>query len=260
MAKDTGMAGNTANSIAGIAVGTGGTVQRSTVTNSAQAGVLFSGTGGTVVRGNRIESYCVRFADCGAVYTWNGPKASRRTTDQSWTVENNRIVDGKANYNGAPGEHVVAGVYLDDYTMGGTVRDNVVTTSPIGIFLHNVSSTAVTGNKVWLTTKSGLTAAMDQTDYDYMTGNTISGNEFVRTTSTSGTYPAQPVTKQTSFVEITNSVVGTGTLTSGSNLFTANRYLEFNGSARNFARLKDSSGERFVDSAAGGRSRRRTPR
>ncbi|MBK1712483.1 hypothetical protein CKO43_06775 [Rubrivivax gelatinosus] len=250
--KDTGMAGNVGNSLAGIAIGASGSVQRSTVASSAQSAIRFSGTGGSVVRSNSVQTYCLRFADCGAIYSWNGPKASRKTTNQSWTVEKNQVLDGRTNANGALGspDHVVAAVYLDDYSQGGTIRDNTIATVPIGIFLHNVSQTAVSDNRVWLTTRSGLTASMDQTDYDYMTGNTVSGNEFVRTTTSSGSFPAQPVTTQTQFVQVNNSLVGTATLTSGANIFSANRYLEHNGNTGNFARLKDASGERLISAEA----------
>lgn len=249
---DTGTGDNAGWSVAAISVGDAGNVTGNTVLNSAHHGIRFSGGAGSLVKNNHVGGYCVRVSDCGGIYTWNGPKGSQRTVNQSSIVEGNQILEASANMRGAVGggADVVAGIYLDDFTLGSTVRGNSIAGAPMGIFLHNSSSNTVTQNSIWLTSKVGLWASMDQTDADYMTGNVFSDNELVRIVRANGTYPALPSISASNAVWFWHKVLGTSSLSAGSNVFTGNRHIEVNGVTIAAALVRSGTGEQYLSAAA----------
>jgi parallel beta-helix repeat protein len=242
---DSGVVDTSGPTHSAIAVGEASSVTSNSVQNAAFHGIVFSGTGGTTVKNNYVAGYCSRLSDCAGIYTWNGPKASRRTTNQSSLVEGNQLLGASANLYGAVGggNDVVAGIYLDDFTLGSTLRSNWVASVPMGIFLHNASSNTVTQNRVWLTTKAALWASMDQTDADYMTGNIFSGNELLRVVQATGAYPGMPSISASHAIWFWHQLLGTSSLTSGSNLFQGNRHLEVNGVTIAAANVRSSGVE-----------------
>lgn len=228
--SDSGLVDNVAWSDAAINVGDSSTVIGNVVRNSAYHGISFTGTGGSSIKSNHISGYCIRLTDCGAIYTWNGPKQSRRTDNQSSIVEGNQVLDATANMQGAVGGgDVVGGVYLDDYTLGVTVRGNWITGVPVGVFLHNASGITVTQNRLWLSTGVGLNASMDQSDGDYMAGNAFTDNEFVRIVKAQGAYPNLPTISADNTIAFYHYLYGAGAITSGANVFSGNRHVEVNG-------------------------------
>jgi hypothetical protein len=71
------------------------------------------------------------------------------------------------------GAGTVAGIYLDGFSLGSTVRGNVVYDTPYGVIVNDGSGHLVEDNKIWLTNQAAVLANMSQTDADYMTGNTF---------------------------------------------------------------------------------------
>lgn len=248
---DTGTQAVAGNSLGAILVGPESSVEGNFIQNSAYLGIRFSGTGGSRIVSNRIAGHCARLTDCAGVYTWNGPKASRVTSNQSALVTGNLIQDTAVRRSSAvSGATLVAGVYLDDFSLGITVRDNTVSGGPFGIYVHNGSSHVIDNNRLWLNTQSAIWASMDQTDADYMTGNVFSGNEIVRLSSATGSYPALPMVSSPQAFMFRNMYSGTATLTSGSNSFALNRVLMLNAGGARFARITTAKSDGYFDPAA----------
>jgi parallel beta-helix repeat protein len=250
---DTGMVDHSGVTDTAIAVSEAGNVTGNVIKNAAFEGIMFSGTGGTVIQNNYIAGYCARLSDCAAIYTWNGPKALRRTTNQSSFIRGNQVLGATPNMWGAggqPGADLVAGIYLDDYSMNSTIDGNWVSEMPVGIFLHNTSGTTVNHNAVWLNSRVGLWASMDQKDADYMTGNVFSDNEIVRTATASGNYPALPTLNASNPIWFFHALYGAGSLSSGSNVFSANRHVEINGVTTGEALVRDGVGELYYTAAS----------
>ena len=207
----------------------GAKVQDNNINGSAYHGIHFSGTGGTQITGNTITGYCVRLADCGGIYTWNGGKTN---TNQSSIVEANQILGSAANAEGAFGfgTEVVAGIFLDDFASGVAVRNNMVYGAPIGVQLHNGFSNTVEGNKLWLPTVVALLATMDQNDKDWMVGNVFRNNQIVPVKTGAAVFPATPTFQESYPIWFFNNVSGIAGITSGSNVFTGNQVVRLDGS------------------------------
>lgn len=248
---DTGMVDYSGHAVAAVAVGDAANVTGNVVQNAAFQGINFSGTGGTVIKGNYVAGYCIRLSDCAAIYTWNGPKGSQRKTNQSSLIQDNQVLAATPNMWGTSGggADVVAGIYLDDFSMGATIQGNWISGMPMGIFLHNTSSTTVDHNALWLNSRAGLWADMDQRDADYMTGNVFSDNEIVRSVQATGTYPALPTINASNAIWFFHQLYGANSITSGSNVFRGNRHVEINGVTTSVALVRDGVGEVFYTAA-----------
>lgn len=214
---------------AAIAVGPGASVIDNTVDGSAYHGIRFSGSNGSIVRGNTITNYCKRLSDCGGIYTWNGAKT---TASQASIVESNQVLAAKANTDGAAGFgiEVVVGVFLDDYATGVTVRNNLIYGTPLGIEVHNGWSNTIEYNRVWLPTKAALVAAMDQNDKDWMVGNIFRGNQIVPMKTGSAMFPAMPTFQESHPIWFFNNLSGSTSISAGSNVFTGNQVVRLDGS------------------------------
>jgi hypothetical protein len=224
----TGMS-QAAWSNAGIVSGDGAWVEGNLVDSSAFRGLLFSPFGGARISKNTFSAYCLRLADCAAVYTVT--PGSRSGNTQESLVENNRITSSVLNVEGTSGGHILAGIYLDDLTSRVTVRGNVLSGMPIGVLLHNASGNVVESNKVWLTTQAALFASMDRTDgADLMTGNVVRLNQLAPAASVAGAFPALPQITYSKAIRFFHALHGTASLSSGSNLFTGNQIVAFSGS------------------------------
>jgi len=248
---ETGTQAMAGNSLGAILVGPESSVENNFIQNSAYLGIRFSGTGGSRVAGNRIAGHCARLTDCAGIYTWNGPKASRVTSNQSALVTGNLIQDTVARRSSAiSGGSLVAGIYLDDFSLGTTVRDNTVSGGQYGVYVHNGSNHVIESNKLWLNTASAIWSNMDQTDADYMTGNAVIGNEIVRLSNATGSYPALPMVNSPQAFIFRNLYSGTATLTNGSNSFALNRVLMLNADGARFARVTTAKSDAYLDPAA----------
>ena len=225
----TGTVSSNGWSQAAIAAGPGASVVDNTVDGAAYHGIRFSGSSNSMVRGNTITNYCTRLVDCGGIYTWNGAKA---VANQSSTVESNQVLAGKVNKDGATGFglDVVAGIFLDDFASGVTVRGNLLYGMPIGVVVHNGWSNTVEYNRTWLNTKVALVAAMNQNDKDWMVGNVFRGNQIVPLKSGSAVFPALPTFQESTPIWFFNNLSGSRSISSGNNVFTGNQVVRLDGS------------------------------
>jgi parallel beta-helix repeat protein len=212
-----------------IRVDAGAKVLDNNIDGSAYHGIHFSGTGGSQVIGNTVSGYCLRLADCGGIYTWNGNKTN---VNQSSIVEANQVLGSTANTEGATGfgTEVVAGIFLDDFAGGVTIRNNMVYGAPIGVQVHNGWNNTVESNKLWLPTLVALQANMDQNDKDWLVGNVFRNNQIVPVKTGSAVFPAMPTFKESYPIWFFNKVSGSAGITSGSNVFTGNQVVRLDGS------------------------------
>ncbi len=225
----TGTVSSSGWSQAAIAAGPGASVLDNTVDGSAYHGIRFSGSNSSMVRGNTITNYCLRLADCGGIYAWNGAKA---VINQTSTVESNQVLSAKANADGATGFgiEVVVGIFLDDFVSGVTVRGNLVYGMPFGIEVHNGWSNTIEYNRVWLATKAALVALMDQNDRDWMVGNIFRANQIVPLKTGSAVFPAMPTFQESYPIWFFNNLSGSSSISSSSNVFTGNQVVRLDGS------------------------------
>lgn len=250
---DTGTLATASGSSKAISVGDGAVVDRNTVNRVAYHGIQFSGTGGSRVTGNTLQNYCLRLTDCAGIYAWNASSAAaQRKLNQSSTVSGNRILTARPNIEGAVGggHDLVAGIYLDNFMINVTVKDNLLTGMPIGIDVHNSSNNVIEGNDVWFTSVTGLWANMDQTGGDYMTGNVFRANRFVPATSASGAWPALPKLASSLAVTFLHKLSGAASISSGSNVFTQNQVVQLNGVAGAVASVISDDGQQLLTASA----------
>lgn len=227
---DTGTISYPGWSHAAIEGGKGAKILNNIVDGSAYHGIRFSGTGGSAVMNNTVTRYCLRLSDCGAIYTWNGPKLTGST--QLATVENNQVHGGRPNVEGAVGTgiEVLGGIFLDDFSHGVTVRNNVIHDVPFGLVLRNGSNNVFESNRVWLPTRAAITATNDQTDRDYLVGNTWRNNQFVPVKSAVNQFPALPTFSESYPIWFYNTFGAASSISSGRNTFTGNQVVRFDGS------------------------------
>lgn len=248
---DTGTNNVAGNSLAAVLVGPGSKVVGNVIRNAAYIGVRYSGTGGSQVDGNVITGHCARLTDCGAIYTWNGPKATRATADQSATISNNVIQDTASRRSTAiSGGSTVVGIYLDDFSLGATVSGNTVLGGPAGLLIHNGSNHTVSGNVFQGQSSASVWMLMDQTDADYMSGNLIQNNTILRSASVTGTYPSVPTPSAGNVVLFQHATKGSASISSGSNKFSGNRVQLLNTGTAGYARVGTASSVAALD--AGG--------
>lgn len=250
---DTGMA-QAAWANASIISGNGAVVDGNLVERSAFRGILFSGFGGSRVSNNSLSNYCLRLSDCAAVYTvasaTSVTAAARVGMVQNSVVEGNRVMAAALNIEGTVGGDVLAGIYLDDLSRNVTVRRNVVTGMPIGIYVHNASNNLVEGNKAWLTTDVGLMANMDRSGADLLVGNVFRGNQLSPAASVTGAYPALPKIKSSKAIRFFHLAYGTASITSGNNTFSGNQIMTLSGEPGYVADVGSAGQSAWLDVAA----------
>ncbi|MDR7271769.1 hypothetical protein J2X20_004437 [Pelomonas saccharophila] len=236
---------------AAIEGGKGAKILNNIVDGAAYHGIRFSGTGGSMVTNNAVTRYCVRLSDCGAIYTWNGPKLTGST--QLATVENNQVHGGRPNVEGAVGLgiEVVGGIFLDDFSHGVTVRNNMVRDVPFGLVLRNGSNDVFESNRVWLPTRAAVAVTNDQTDRDYLVGNTFRNNQFVPVKSAVNQFPALPTFSESYPIWFSNNFGAASSISSGNNTFTGNQVVRFDGSTDGVhAWLRSNTEDTRMSSAA----------
>lgn len=235
---DTGTNNVAGNSLAAVLVGPGSKVVANVIRNAAYIGIRYSGTGGSQVDRNIISGHCARLTDCGAIYSWNGPKATRATAEQSAIISNNVVQDtASRRRTSISGGQTVVGIYLDDFTLGATVSGNMVLGGPVGLLIHNGSNHVVSGNIFQGNTSASIWMSMDQTDADYMSSNLIQNNTVLRSATVTGTYPALPAAAAGNVVLFQHATKGSASITSGSNIFNGNQVKLLNTGPAAFARV-----------------------
>ena len=149
-------------------------------------GVSFNSDNGGVVTvsGNVIDTYCVRHADCGGIYTFNGGfnnSTPKSPVGGKHSIKGNFIKNGQGDYTGQnlpSSSHLVAGIYLDEFTNNTTVEANVIDLAGIGIYLNSAYGNALTRNWVHGARRTGFLGADGGHGGGYLRGNSLSGNYF----------------------------------------------------------------------------------
>ena len=239
---------HTAGVIAGISAGPGGRTEGNLVDGAGYLGIHFSSRDGSVVSGNTVAGFCRRLTDCGGIYTWSGRNATGNVGGTR--VVANRLLAGPADPTRAAvlAHELISGIYIDDYSNGSTVQDNLVAGVPMGVFVHNTSFTTVSGNRVWLAAQVALWASMDQTDADWMVGNRFIDNEIVPlVTASADPAGGLPVIQSSQAVWFTHAIAGEAALSAGGNRFAGNVVLQLQGALPSHARLRGPAGDRLVD-------------
>lgn len=188
----TGTVSRTRNVMYGLsAAAPGGTISGNTVTNSAYMGLSFSNKAklingayaGETVKDNVVSRYCLYYADCGGIYTYNGDGALDQPTPLTQgpsTVSNNAVLDGVGDYQGSRNttRHLTVGVYLDNYTQNVTVSNNVLARMGTGVMINAGSQNRIEANVVQAATGQGLMANDGSGGGGKLRNNVVKGNTF----------------------------------------------------------------------------------
>ena len=239
---------HTGGVIAGISAGPGGRTEGNVVDGAGYLGIHFSSRDGSVVSNNTVAGFCRRLTDCGGIYTWTGRNASGNVGGTR--VVANRLMAGSADPTRAAvvANEPISGVYIDDFSNGATVQDNLVAGVPMGVFVHNASFTTVSGNRIWLPTQVALWASMDQTDGDWMVGNRFVDNEIVPlVTASAGPAAGLPSMHSSQAVWFMHAAAGEAALAASRNRFAGNVIIKLQGALPSHARLRGPGGDRLVD-------------
>lgn len=196
--------------------GTGHTIYRNTVRNTALARILGPrGTGrgccngngiettsdSAVIRGNTVDSSgltaitfkglaskvdsnivshsCATLDDCGSIHTWSGKYP---VVGSAFSVIRHNIVrDAIGNSSGLSSYYpAYQGIYLDDGSHDIRVDSNIVYGNYSGIFLHNTQNIQVRGNIIYSNNSSQIRLEHDSLAGNVnMFGNTILENLIV---------------------------------------------------------------------------------
>ena len=237
-----------ANVLAAIAAGPAARIEDNQVDGSGYIGIRFSAVGGSTVLRNTVAGYCVRLTDCGAIYTWNGHGSPLPATDS--IVEGNRVfgatrLDAVAVEDGSD---VIAGVYVDDLAHGVTVRGNTIFGAPTGVLVHNASRTVVSGNRIWLPSRVGIFATMDELTVDTMVSNRFESNQIVPLVSTRVLAGALPEFRVAQAFWFWHWRSGAAALAPGRNSFINNSVFQLQGPLAAHAWLRGPGDERYIDS------------
>lgn len=159
------------------------------VHRTASTGITFPNKPGVWVKLNSVVTACMRFSDCGGIYSfqhrkWDEPAGAVATDAQANVTDN--IVVGVAPTNlhgyafGSKNQNV--GIYLDELSSRVTVQNNDVVSAEVGIYLHKARSNVIRGNRVSGVTHASFKAAMSNHDapspINLVTNNVLEDNVF----------------------------------------------------------------------------------
>jgi parallel beta-helix repeat protein len=125
------------------ATGEGSLFEYNTIDNCGYVGIRFYGAN-TIVQKNVINNFCMVNTDGGGIYSWNGTNTILSGTKVLYNI----ITSTKAQTTYSE-THLIAGVYLDDYSNGIEVVDNTIIGSPMGVFLHEAYNVIVQRNTMF---------------------------------------------------------------------------------------------------------------
>jgi Right handed beta helix region len=189
---NTGTISRTRNVQYALAVATpGGTITENTVTNSAYMGIVFSNKtksiggkdAGETISGNTVSKFCLFYADCGGIYTYNGDGPNDKPTPLTQgpsKVSNNDVFDSVGDYQGSrrPDRDMTVGVYLDAFTSNVTVDKNVLYRVGTGILMNGGGYNTIDRNVIHAATGQGLRANDGSGGGGFSKNNTVSNNVF----------------------------------------------------------------------------------
>ena len=129
------------------AVGGNTTINGNTITNTGYVAIRFNGSN-TMVEENYVSNYCRVNHDGGGIYTWVGVDVYEDSVYTNTIVQNNVVINDTTTYSTV----VDNGIYLDDYAMGITVRNNVVSApEDYAFYLHNNEDCIIRDNLAYNT-------------------------------------------------------------------------------------------------------------
>jgi parallel beta-helix repeat protein len=99
------------------------------------------------IQGNTVSNFCLILDDCGGIYVTGRALSPGFVTNIS--ITGNIVSNATAYVEGKPasrGPYAAAGIYLDDYTHGAVVKNNIVTNADMGIMAHNYHDNQLSGN------------------------------------------------------------------------------------------------------------------
>jgi len=145
-----GMGGQPLNAYLGMWLnGNSNTVQYNSVTNTGYTGILFEGTGTTVLH-NYVEKFCFVKDDGGGIYTWNGDADSSDNHLTGYITGN--IVDSGMSCPAGTDSSVAGiahGIYLDENTTECYVTGNTVVHCTAGVFWQDSRNCAIQNNTLY---------------------------------------------------------------------------------------------------------------
>lgn len=161
-------------------------ILNNTVYRIAGTGIKFTNGQEVEVKDNAVIAPCMRFSDCGGIYTFNTQNAAVTVPPYLMaTVSGNLIVGvGPTNPDGLPGIHPNqnAGIYLDELTNRVTLENNEVVSAEAGIYLHKARFNTIRGNWVKGVTHASFKASHTNLDgkafRNLVTNNVIENNTF----------------------------------------------------------------------------------
>lgn len=181
---DTGGFARADDTDGAIAVfGQGAVVSGNLVDRSASVGIRFGNRPGTVVEDNTVFSSCMRFTDCGGIYTWtaSSPAAPDTAYVARGTVRRNVIVGARSNQEGCGFScaNLAVGIYLDELSSGVTLANNIISDAEVGIGLHNAPFNIIDANTIRNVSFSSIRATQSRSDNAVMKGNRFTNNSLV---------------------------------------------------------------------------------
>lgn len=235
--------------IAAIGNGPGGRTEDNIVEDSGYQAINFSSLGGSVVARNTVSGYCRRLTDCGAIYTWTGKALA--PIGVTSLVEANRVLEaGQRDAADPAPDGGVVGIYIDDFSHGAMVQNNLIAGPPVGVFVHNSSHVRVSGNRIWLPAVAALWLTMDQTDADSAVDNRFTDNEIVPLVQAHARPGTVPTFSTSQMVWIWHATSGAAALAPGHNHFGGNRVVQLQGALAGHARFSGPADEKMLDASA----------
>lgn len=182
--SDTGGFARADDTDGAIAVfGEGATVTGNLVERSASVGIRFGNRPSTVIEDNTVFNSCLRFTDCGGIYTWtaSAPAAPDTAYVARGTVRRNIIVGSRSNQEGCGFScaNLAVGIYLDELSSGVTLSNNIISDAEVGIGLHNAPYNIIEGNTIRNVSFSSVRATQSRSDNAVMKGNRFTSNSLV---------------------------------------------------------------------------------
>lgn len=190
-------AGRSLYALASIQAGFANTIQNNIIVRSAYLGIF--GEQDTTISGNYVESSCVDFTDCGAIYLTN---ANQRSGVKDGYALNAKILNNVINKTGGGLFGGGAGIYLDGFSRGVLVQGNFITNTDSAFMVSSPRDVTLTGNvsvnnrgsDLFLSSALNNGASTVCSDYpslgctnnaSYMSNNAVQGNTFVNKASES---------------------------------------------------------------------------
>lgn len=167
--------------------GVGALIKGNLIERSASVGIHFANWSNVVVEDNTIYQPCLRFTDCGGIYTWTATAPTPPVTSYvaRAMVRNNMIVSSHSNLEGCgySCKNLATGIYLDDMSSGATLQGNTISDAEIGIGIHNGHFNILSGNVIRNVSFASFRIMQTRPDDALTVGNQFLNNALVSSKS-----------------------------------------------------------------------------